>query len=959
VSASESDRDRKSYSGVDGYNAGYAEELAEGRLRRRGMVPPSLADWAENGERAAARVPPAREAEAPAVGPETLRAAYVAAALVQAHREHGHMAVELDPLGSGAPGHPSLEPGYYELDESRLSEVPASALGLDHMGADMGEVLDRLREIYCSSIAYEIDHVQDPARRDWLLEAVESGRHRRELSGDEARALAERLTRVEGLEQFIHRAYLGKKRFSVEGLDMMVPMLEELIERSAEAGVREVLIGMAHRGRLNVLAHIVGRSYRSILAEFEGLEELGLQSSVVGDGLGDVKYHVGARGRYETSGGQEIDVSMAPNPSHLEHVNPVVEGMARAARGLWARGERREGVEPLGLELPEGPQPGSGTARAHGHEGPEVHAGGEASRAVLPVLVHGDAAFMGGRSSRYASDLGLTFGIPVLHVSADRPEACLDAIRLAEEFRHTFREDVIVDLVGYRRYGHNEGDEPGYTQPGMYETIEDHPTVRDQLVERLVERGELSEEEAAGMADEVNDRLHAVKDELAEDGKAAGEADEVAETPQGELSTEYVAEPGVETGVPVERLEELNEGIHSWPDDFQPFQKLTGLMEKRRERLHDAVDWAYAEALAFASLVTDEGVSVRLAGEDSERGTFSQRHLVLHSEDGESTYIPLRHLSGDQAPFRVWNSPLSEVAALGFEYGYSSMATDSLVLWEAQYGDFVNVGQAIIDQFVVAGRAKWGQESRLTMLLPHGYEGQGPEHSSARLERFLQLAARHNIRVANCTTPAQYFHLLRLQALRPDRRPLIVMTPKSLLRHPEARSTAGELSEGAFRAVLPDDDRGASDVRRAVLCTGKMYYDLLGSDLREEQPETALIRVERLYPFPGEELEEALSALDELEEVVWAQEEPENMGAWRYLRPKLEGLEAVGRDGVGVPLRYAGRPAMASPAEGFHSLHEENQARIVREAFGEEPDEGGGAEGTRSRQGADPAAGAD
>ena len=992
MTASESDRDRESYSGVDGYNAGYAEELAEGRLRRRGMVPPSLAEWAENGERAAARVPPAREAEAPAVGPEALRAAYVAAALVQAHREHGHMAVQLDPLGSGPPGHPALDPGYYELDEERLSGVPASALGLEHLGGDMREVLARLREIYCSSIAYEIDHVQDPARRDWLLETVEAGRHRRELSGDEARDLAERLTRVEGLEQFIHRAYLGKKRFSVEGLDMMVPMLEELIERSAGDGVREVLIGMAHRGRLNVLAHIVGRSYRSILAEFEGLEELGLQSSVAGEGLGDVKYHVGARGRYETSGGEEIDVSMAPNPSHLEHVNPVVEGMARAARGLWARGQRREGVEPLGLEMAEGPRPGTGSARAHGHEGPEVHAGGEASRAVLPVLVHGDAAFMGqgvafetlnlsrlqgyetggtihlvannqlgfttrpedGRSSRYASDLGLTFGMPVLHVNADEPEACLDAVRLAEEYRRVFQEDVIVDLVGYRRYGHNEGDEPSYTQPGMYETIENHPTVRDQLVERLVDRGVLDEDEADRMADEVNDRFHAVKDELAEEGRSADDADEVAETPQGELSTEYVAEPEVETAVPVDRLEELNEGVHSWPDDFQPFQKLTGLMEKRRERLHEAVDWAYAEALAFASLVTDEGVPVRLAGEDSERGTFSQRHLVLHSEDGERTYTPLRHLSGDQAPFSVWNSPLSEVAALGFEYGYSAMATDSLVLWEAQYGDFVNVGQAIIDQFVVAGRAKWGQESRLTMLLPHGYEGQGPEHSSARLERFLQLAAEHNIRVANCTTPAQYFHLLRLQALRQDRRPLIVMTPKSLLRHPKARSTAEELSGGAFRAVLPDAERDASEVRRAVLCTGKMYYDLLGSDLREEHPETALIRVERLYPFPGEELEEALSATEGLEEVVWAQEEPENMGAWRYLRPKLEGLDVVASGDV--PLRYAGRPAMASPAEGFHSLHEENQARIVREAFGEE---GAGPEGPRSREDADPAAGAD
>ncbi len=1000
MSTSESDRDRESHAGVDGYNAGYAEELAEGRLRQRGMVPPSLAEWAEDGEGAVAPPParaPEREVAEAAAKPETLRAVHVAAALVQAHREHGHLAVGLDPLESGAPGHPHLDPGYWEMDEGRLADVPASVLGMDHLGADMRQVLERLREVYCSSVAYEIAHVEEPVRRDWLLEAAESGRHRQELSGEEARSLLERLTRVEGLEQFIHRSYLGKKRFSVEGVDMMIPMMEELIERSADDGTREVLIGMAHRGRLNVLAHIVGRSYRSILAEFEGVEELGLQSSVAGEGLGDVKYHVGARGRYETGAGEEIDVSMAPNPSHLEHVNPVVEGMARAARALWAQGERREEVEPLGLELPEGPEPGSGTARAHGHEGPEVHAGGAASRAVLPLLVHGDAAFMGqgvasetlnlsrlqgyetggtvhlvannqlgfttrpedGRSSRYASDLARAYGMPVLHVNADEPEACLEAIRLAADYRREFQEDVIVDLVGYRRYGHNEGDEPAYTQPGMYESIEDHPTVRDQLVERLVEEGEISEDAAADMADRVNDRLHAVKDELAEQGGEAaaareGELDEgVAETPQGERSSSFVEKPEVETAVPAERLEELNEGVHTWPDDFQPFEKLTGLMERRRERLHEAVDWAYAEALAFASLLTDEGVSVRLAGEDSERGTFSQRHLVLHSDDGRRTYIPLRHLDDEQATFEVWNSPLSEVAALAFEYGFSAIATDSLVLWEAQYGDFVNVGQAIIDQFVVAGRAKWGQESRLTMLLPHGYEGQGPEHSSGRLERFLQLAAQHNIRVANCTTPAQYFHLLRLQALRPDRRPLIIMTPKSLLRHPQARSTSEDLSEGRFRAVLPDENAGSGGdgsaagdgVRRAVLCTGKMYYDLTGSDLREEHPETALIRVERLYPFPSEEIGRALSALDGLEEVVWAQEEPENMGAWRYLRPRLEALlrESDGRGGGsdaigsgGVPLRYVGRPAMASPAEGFHSRHEANQERIVREALGEE-----------------------
>jgi 2-oxoglutarate dehydrogenase E1 component len=614
--------------------------------------------------------------------------------------------------------------------------------------------------------------------------------------------------------------------------------------------------------------------------------------------------------------------------------------------------------------------------RPHGGGRPTLEGDGEApGDSVLPILIHGDAAFIGqgiaaetlnlsrlrayetggtihviannqlgfttrpedGRSTRYASDLALAFRIPVVHVNADDPEACLAAVRMAVDYRSEFGEDIVVDLVGYRRYGHNEGDEPGYTQPAMYEAIDEHPTVRTQLARRLTDEGVLSEEETEGMADRVADELREVQEEVKSGGGPTRE-ELPPGTPQGNGLTAVQDRREVDTTVDRERLLELNQAIHSHPEDFQLFQKLESQLQKRRTGFQEEgeMDWAFAEALAFGSLVTD-GVPVRLSGEDTERGTFSQRHLVLHDTERRQTYTPLNHLSDDQAPFQIWNSPLSEAATIGFEYGYSTIAIDSLVLWEAQFGDFVNVGQAVLDQFVVSGRTKWGQESRLTLLLPHGYEGQGPEHSSGRPERFLQLAAEENIRVANCSTPAQYFHLLRLQALREDRRPLVIFTPKSLLRHPRARSRAEELAAGGFQPVLPDPERSGSEggggdaVRRAVLCTGKVYYDLVTSDLREEADDVALIRVERAYPFPEEELAEALADHPELEEVAWVQEEPENMGWWSFLRPRLRELLA-GRDD-GIPLEYVGRSAMASPAEGFASAHAEEQERIVREAL--------------------------
>ncbi len=951
---------------ADGYNAGYADRLHERRLRESGAVPPALADWLENGGARAVATPPAatrpaRPKAPPDLGPGQaadpmlLKAAGIAGELVGAIREQGHLDVPLDPLGAPAPGHPTLRPECYGIAEEQLSRVPAQALDLERLGETAQDVLARLREIYCQRIGYEIDQLEDPAQREWLIDQIESGHHWEPLSAEDKQGLARRLTQVEGMERFLHRSYLGKKRFSIEGLDMLVPMLDELLERAARWGSRETFIGMAHRGRLNVLAHIVGRPYTAVIGEFEGHHSIGIQTAVPEDGSGDVKYHYGAFGVYETAS-SPMNVLLAPNPSHLEHVNPIVEGMTRASRELRF-GTRRD------------------TRTRDTFAADRLR--------VLPILIHGDAAFMGQgvvaetlnlsrldgyetggtvhliannqlgfttppsdtRSTRYASDLALGFRLPVLHVNADDPEACLAAIRLAADYRGHFGEDIVVDLVGYRRYGHNEGDEPGYTQPELYRRIAEHPTVRTIWVDQLISEGLLAEEAAAGLADRVATELEVARERVlaARDAEAAvedrgpppepmpegGSGDPVRPWRPASLWAELTEDDRTQTDteVPAERLVRLNERIHSWPEDFELFQKLDRQLARRGASLVTGIDWAHAESLAFATLLT-EGIPIRFTGEDSERGTFSQRHLVFHDATGTGTFVPLQHLASDQAPFQVWNSPLSEVAVLGFEYGYSTIAADSLVLWEAQFGDFVNVAQAIIDQFIAAGRSKWGQESRLVLLLPHGHEGQGPEHSSARPERFLQLAAERNIRVANPSTPAQYFHLLRLQALRLARRPLIVMTPKSLLRHPRARSSLDDLAAGSFRPVLIPEIDTPDAVRRVVFCTGKVYYDLVSSEAFEEAADrVAVVRVEQLYPLPEAELRAAIGSFPRAREIVWAQEEPKNMGAWEHIRLELDA--ATGDRGVG----YAGRDAKASTAEGYSEVHAEQQARLVHDAL--------------------------
>jgi len=870
-----------------------------------------------------------RPAAKPVADAALLQAVQAATSVVKAHRMHGHLAARLDPLGSRPVGDPALDPETVNLTPDLMTRIPSSVLRVAVPGDTFAEALPHLHDTYCGTIAYEIEHISDHEQRVWLRQAIESGHFRAPLEVHEKRFLLERLSKAEALESYLHKAFLGKKQFSIEGLDSMIPMLDEAIELSAATGAREVVLGMAHRGRLNVLAHTVGRPYESILVEFEGEQTLSADTAAPSGGTGDVKYHYGASGTYRTRSGKTLTVTLSPNPSHLEYVNPVIEGRARADQS-------------------------SRKGRELGHD-PNV---------VMPILIHGDAAFPGqgvvaetlnlqaldgystggtlhliannqlgfttdpeeGRSTRYASDLAKGFDIPIVHVNADDVEACVSAVRLALAFRERFGRDALIDLIGYRRFGHNETDEPAYTQPEMYATIKDHPPVRKVYADRLADEDAVAPDEAdrlASAAYEAVGQAHAeLKDSMGPP----------PDTSEHELDRTMSREP--RTTVPADTLRSLGEQLLRTPDGFSVHRKLKPFLERRREALREGgpIDWAHAEALAFGSLLA-LGVPVRLTGQDTERGTFSQRHLVLHDATDGARWCPVQQLKSAAAPFELHNSPLSEQACLGFEYGYSIQAPEALVLWEAQFGDFVNSAQVIVDQFLVSGLAKWGQTSRLTLLLPHGYEGSGPEHSSARLERFLQSAAEGNVRVANCTTPAQYFHLLRRQALVSKPRPLIVMTPKSLLRLPEAVSRLEELVEGGFQRVIPDNEAAPEEVTKLVLCSGKVYYDIAGHEEREGARHVAVVRVELLYPFPEHELAELMDGYPNLERVVWVQEEPRNMGARAFMRRRMAKIlpERLSYD-------YVGRQLRASPGEGYAAAHKKEQSRIVRVALDLESD---------------------
>jgi multifunctional 2-oxoglutarate metabolism enzyme len=898
---------------------------------------------------------------------DLLEAVQAASTLVTRFRSHGHLAARLDPLGSEPEGEPGLDPESVGLTPAITAQIPAKILHMYVPGATLADALPHLRETYCGTIAYEIEHIASHRQRVWLREHIESGEFRRPLTNEEQQTLLKRLIEVDALERFMHKAYLGQHQFSIEGLDMTVPMLDELIELSAAHGGREVVIGMAHRGRLNVLAHNLGRPYDTIFAEFEGASTLEAVTTIPQGGTGDVKYHHGAQGTYKLPDGGEIMVNLESNPSHLEYVSAVVEGATRAAQ----------------------------TTR----HGPHAH---QDTNAAVPIAIHGDASFpaqgvvaetlnlqaldgykVGGtvhlimnnqvgfttdpddaRSTQWASDLAKGFDVPIIHVNADDVPACASAVRLAFEFRQEFGHDVLIDLIGYRRFGHNESDEPAYTQPEMYAKIKSKKRVAELWAERLIADGVVSREEVDKLGQSVWDNLTILHQRLK--AKIAAAAEHGAEHSTGEYQLDRSPSPDVTTAVAADRLRRLGEEILRVPDGFTVHPKLVKQLERRREALngqvppatavapadgageegqqgavsdtaaqssapatpHPAVDWAHAEALAFASLLT-EGTPIRLTGQDTERGTFSQRHLVLHDAKTGQTVCPIQSLPEALAPLELHNSPLSELACMGFEYGYSQEAPETLVLWEAQFGDFVNSAQVIVDQFIVSGLAKWGQTSRLTLLLPHGYEGSGPEHSSARLERFLVVAAEGNIRVASPTTPAQYFHLLRRQARVAKQRPLIVMTPKSLLRLPQATSSIADMAENTrFEPVLAEPGVKDELIRRLVLCTGKIYYDLVGHPDRPKHDGVAVGRVELLYPFPEAQILELMGRYPNLHEVVWVQEEPRNMGARAHMFPRLMQIMP---DHMGFG--YIGRPERASPGEGYPAAHIAEQSRIVMTAI--------------------------
>jgi 2-oxoglutarate dehydrogenase E1 component len=854
-----------------------------------------------------------------------LGAMQAATSLVKAHRTHGHLGAHLDPLGSPPIGDPAMDPATYGLTPELMEQIPADLLRVYVPGRTLAEVLPNLRSTYCSTIAFEIEHLSSHEQRVWLREHIESGAYRPKLTVEERLRLLERLTKVDAMERYQRATFLGQKTFSIEGLDALVPMLETLLTNVAADGIGEVVMGMSHRGRLAVVAHVANHSYESILNAFElasARRDIARFAAT-----GDVKYHIGATGTYHTETGKVILVRLLPNPSHLEAIDPVVEGWCRAAQ--TQRRATTLHLDPM---------------------------------AALPVLIHGDAAFAGqgvvqevmnlqslpgyttggtvhfiadnqvgfttdpqeGRSTRYASDLAKGFDIPIVHVNADDVEACLAAITFAYDYRRAYRRDVMVHLIGYRRFGHNEADEPAYTQPLMYMKIRQHPTVREVFAAQLTAEGLIRPEEVDALAKAAYGRVAGAHKRVKE--HLAAELDD--------LTHEQVAEepddPMLRTAVSHRSLTALNEQLLTFPKHFTPNTKLLRQMERRRSAITEgAIDWGTAESLAFASLIT-QGQPIRLTGQDTVRGTFSHRHLAFHDERNGEVFIPMQHLTDAQATFEVLNSPLSEVGTLGFEYGYSAADPETLVIWEAQYGDFFNNAQMIVDQFVSSARAKWGQHSRLTMLLPHGYEGSGPEHSSARIERFLQLCANDNMRLANCSTPSQYFHLVRSQGLLQDPRPLVIFTPKSLLRLKEATSTLTDLTTGRFQAVI-DDPTGPQrrdEVGTLLLCTGRMYYELSLSPKRAEATDVAIGRVELLYPLPVEGILELVAAYPNLERLCWVQEEPQNMGAWGSLE-RAVGLSRP----TEVQWDYIGRPRRASPSEGYAGSHQLEEERIVNEAF--------------------------
>ncbi|MFL5766625.1 MAG: multifunctional oxoglutarate decarboxylase/oxoglutarate dehydrogenase thiamine pyrophosphate-binding subunit/dihydrolipoyllysine-residue succinyltransferase subunit [Actinomycetota bacterium] len=838
--------------------------------------------------------------------------------LINQYRVRGHLIADLDPLGAKEPNmHPELDPGTYgfsiwDLDREFVTGGLAGKRRLR-----LSEILNVLRDAYCGTASVEYMHISEPQEKRWIQDRVEGVSQT--LSDEDRRRILTKLNEAEAFERFLHKKYVGHRRYSLEGAESLIPILDAILNDAADADMTDVVIGMSHRGRLNVLANTIGKSYRQIFREFEGdLDPTQVQGS------GDVKYHIGAKGKHVAPDGKDISVSVASNPSHLESVDPVVEGMVRAKQDLLDRGSEAP-VLPLLIH-------GEAAFAGQGIVAETLNMSqlsGYRTGGTVHVIINNQLGFTtvpsAGRSSTYASDVAKMVQAPIFHVNGDDPEACVRVARLALQFREAFKKDVVIDMWCYRRWGHNEGDEPAFTQPLMYASIEQLRSVRKRYTEKLVNRGDLSVEEAERWLESFSERLRQAFEET------RNAPERVNPVEQQEPAAVGPAEPR-SYGVARAELQTVLDAVTTVPDGFHLHPKLARWLDERRGALElDEIDWSLAETLAFGSLLK-ELVPIRLSGQDSRRGTFSQRHAVLMDQETGTEYLPLAHVADPQGKAFVYDSLLSELAALAFEYGYSVADRNTLVMWEAQFGDFINGAQVIVDQYIVAAEDKWGQRSGLVLLLPHGFEGQGPEHSSARIERFLDLCAEDNIEVVVPSTPSQYFSLLRRQALREVRKPLAVMTPKSLLRLPSARSRTQELVEGVFRPVLttwePKKERpggAGTPPARILLSSGKMAYDL---ERRREEAgveDVAILRLEQLYPFPVEALREALAPFGDAP-VVWVQEEPENMGAKRFVIRHL-------RRELGIEADAIARPESASPATGSMKVHQQEQERLLEAAL--------------------------
>jgi 2-oxoglutarate dehydrogenase E1 component len=916
-----------------GVNAGIVAEIRQ----RYEIDPHSVHEsWAALFDPDREREEPPLPAAAPGT-PQTLASPHVAEKyarvlrMIHAYRARGHRIADTDPLGTRVDYFPELDSAHYGLGKAD-DEAPFFAGDLPGGPIQpLAQILARLRATYCRRVGVEFTHIQDPGRRQWLMRRMEETENATPLSAPEKLRVLEKICAAELFERFLHTKFVGQKRFSLEGAEALIPLLDTIVEDAPGHHVRELVLGMAHRGRLNVLSNIVGKSLASIFSEFEDIEE-----AEAPFGSGDVKYHKGYSTDRITRSGARVHLSLTANPSHLEAVDPVVEGRAKA--------KQVRGGDPKGRQIVPVLIHGDAAFAGQGMVAEVLnlsHLNGYSTGGTIHVVVNNQIGFtttpQEARSTLYCTDVAKMIQAPIFHVNGDDPDAVVHCVRLAFAYRQRFAEDVVLDLVCYRRHGHNEGDEPSFTQPLLYEKIRALPGLRALYTEHLVRSGVLERADAerieADLSKQLTQALELIKTQppnAEEEYEVRGPWTGISRTPPSAPTA---------TGVPVERLARIAEGISAAPPGFQPHKKLLPLLDRRRKVVADGgpIDWALAEALAFGSLVT-EGTPVRLSGQDSSRGTFSQRHAVVVDQVTGQEYASLDHIAETQARFEAYDSHLSEAAVLGFEYGYAMADPSTLTLWEAQFGDFANGAQVIIDQFVASAHAKWGRMNGLVMLLPHGFEGQGPEHSSARIERYLQLCAEDNLLVVNCTTPAQYFHVLRRQMRRNYRAPLVIFTPKSLLRAPRAVSAVAELAAGSFQPVIDDAAiRDGAAVRRVLVCSGKVYYDLMTR--REERDrlgegnaagDVAIVRVEELYPWPDAELAAVFARFASATHVVWVQEEPANMGPWTFVRERLQALiPALAK------LAYAGRSASASPAVGSGRVHRLELDAFLGAAFGD------------------------